>query len=53
MIFEGEDEVKLQYLTSGMTASRRSAKLTYDTWQRFFDEGDDSRSGCVIKAFVG
>lgn len=42
-----EDEVKVRYLTSTMTASKTSGKFTYAIWGRFFNEGDDSRSGYV------
>lgn len=45
---EGEDEVKLCYLTSAMTASRTSDKSIYVTSIRFSNEGDDNRSGSVL-----
>lgn len=35
MVVKGEDEEKLRYLTSAMTASRSSRKSTYETWLGF------------------
>lgn len=35
-----------------MTASRTSGKSTYAILLQFFDDGDGSRSGYVVKAFL-
>lgn len=51
-VLEEKDKVKLRYLTSTMTASRTSSMSTYATWLLFFDEGDDSKSGYVMEAFL-
>lgn len=48
VILEGEDEVKLRYLTSPMTASRTSGKSIYATSIRFSNEGGDNRSDSVL-----
>lgn len=38
VVLEGEDEVKLCYLTPAMITSKASGKCTYDSWLRFFDK---------------
>lgn len=43
---------KLKYLVAAMAASRTFEKSTYATWLRFFYEGDGSRSGYVVDAFL-
>lgn len=36
VVLEGEDEVKLRYLTYTIEASRTFGKLAYTTWLRIF-----------------
>lgn len=52
VILEEEDRVKLNYLTSIMTAWRTTCKFSYATWLNFFDKGDYSKSGYVVEAFL-
>lgn len=52
VVLEEEDEVKLRFLTSAMTASRMCGKSTYTTWIHIMDEGHGSRSGYVLEALL-
>lgn len=40
MVLEGQDEVKLLYLTSTITTLKTSGKSTYNTQLRFFIKND-------------
>lgn len=48
----GEDQVKQKYLVMTITTSRSSRKLTYATWMRLFDEGDESCFDFVVEALL-
>lgn len=48
VVLVGEDEIKLWYLTSTVTASKTFGKSTYATWLRYF-EGEESQSRCMVE----
>lgn len=52
IVLEGENQVKLKYLTAAMTILRSSGKSTSITWLRFFIDGDGSLSKFIVKAFL-
>lgn len=52
IVLKEEDQVKVNHLTSTVTASRSSRKSTYGTWMRFFYEGDGIRLDFVVEAFL-
>lgn len=54
LIFEGEDEDKLQQLTAASSHSKvaSSSKSTYAPWIHYFEEGEGSRSRLVLEALL-
>lgn len=49
---EGEDKIKLKYMTAIMTTSRSSGNSTCVNWLMFFNEGDGSPSEFVVEDFL-
>lgn len=52
VVFKEENKAKIQHLTSSITSSKTSSKSTCASWKSYFNEGEGSQGGVVLKPLI-